>query len=117
MMVALAACAATTRSVPRGTSRRLLLGDEIRTISASTAYDAVATLRPEWLVRRGRVSVRNPSAGELVIYVDGIRQGGVTSLRGVSAGSVLQMEYLDGPSATVQFGTGHGGGVILVRTG
>jgi hypothetical protein len=53
----------------------------------------------------------------LVVYVDGIRQGGVASLSSVSAGSVLQMEYLDGPSATVQFGTGHSGGVILVRTG
>jgi len=111
------ACAAASRTGERAPSRRILLGDEIKGSTASTAYDAVAALRPEWLVRRGRVSVRNPSAGELVVYMDGMRQGGVASLRSISAGSILQMEYLDGPSATVQFGTGHGGGVILVRTG
>jgi hypothetical protein len=114
-MMTTAACAAGTRGTTRGISRRILLGDEIRASSAATAYDAVAALRPEWLTRRGRVSVR--SAGELVVYVDGMRQGGVTSLRSIRATDVFQMEYLDGPSATVRFGTGHGGGVILVRIG
>jgi hypothetical protein len=112
-----AACAAGTQGSARAPSRRILLGDEIRRSNASTAYDAVASLRPEWLARRGRASVRDPTAGELVIYVDGMRQGGVTSLRSIRAANILQMEYLDGPSATVQFGTGHGGGVILVRIG
>jgi len=110
-----AACAAGTRGSTPGISRRTLLGDEIRASSASTAYDAVAALRPEWLTRRGRPSIR--SAEELVVYVDGMRQGGVTSLRSIRATDIFQMEYLDGPSATVQFGTGHGGGVILVRIG
>jgi hypothetical protein len=116
-MMTTAACAAGTRGATRAPSRRILLGDEIRASAAATAYDAVAALRPEWLTRRGRPSVRNSTAGELVVYVDGMRQGGVTSLRSIRATDVFQMEYLDGPSATVQFGTGHGGGVIIVRIG
>ena len=108
-----AACAAASRGGTRGPSRRVPLGDEIRASSAATAYDAVVALRPEWLTRRGRSSIQ--AAGELVVYVDGMRQGGVTSLRSVRATDIFQMEYLDGPSATIQFGTGHGGGVILVR--
>jgi len=116
-IITTAACAAGTQGSARAPSRRILLGDEIQKANAATAYDAVATLRPEWLQRRGRTSVRDAAAGELVVYVDGMRQGGVTSLRNIRATDVFQMEYLDGPSATVQFGTGHGGGAILVRIG
>ena len=116
-MMTTAACAAGSRGSTPGISRRVLLGDEIRAGSAATAYDAVAILRPEWLQRRGRTSISDRAADELVVYIDGMRQGGVRSLRSIRATDVFQMEYLDGPSATVRFGTGHGGGAILVRIG
>ncbi len=114
--VATLACAPATQTTGTGTSRRTLLGDAIRAASVSSAYDAVARLRPEWLRRRGRSSVRDPGAGAVVVYLDGIRHGGTDALRSIPAESVLQMEYLSGAEATTRFGTGHGGGVILVRT-
>jgi len=100
---------------PRGTpSRRVLRGEEIQAASVTTAYEAVSRLRPEWLRRRGRMSIRDASAGVVVVYLNGQRQGGASALSGITAGAVLEMEYLDGPEATIRFGTGHGGGAILV---
>ena len=100
-------------SVP---SRRALLGDEIQAASVTTAYDAVSRLRPEWLRRRGQISFRNPGAGEVVVYVNGMRRGGPAALSGITAASVVQMEFLSGTVATTRYGSGHGGGAILVDT-
>ena len=39
----------------------------------------------------------------------------MAALDAIVAETVLEMEYLNGQEATTRFGTGHGGGVILVR--
>ncbi len=109
------ACGPAPRTAEPTPSRRLLLEDEIRGTQVATAYQIVARLRPEWLRRRGRVSVRDPTAGAVVVYLNGMRQGGVSALDAIVAETVLEMEYLNGQEATTRFGTGHGGGVILVR--
>ena len=93
----------------------MLLEEEIRGAQVATAYQLVARLRPEWLRGRGRVSVRDPTAGAVVVYLNGMRQGGARALDAIVAETVLEMEYLNGQEATTRFGTGHGGGVILVR--
>ena len=93
----------------------MLLEHEIRGAQVATAYQVVARLRPEWLRRRGRVSLRDPTAGAVVVYLNGMRQGGASALDAIMAETVLEMEYLNGQEATTRFGTGHGGGVILVR--
>ena len=111
-------CSSATQTGARApsVSRRVLLADEIGAVPAASAYEAVSRLRPEWLRRRGQISIRDPSAGEVVVYLDGVRFGGPGSLRNIRAESILQMEYLDASDATTRFGTGHGGGAILVRT-
>jgi hypothetical protein len=93
----------------------VLLEEEIRGVQVATAYQIVARLRPEWLRRRGRASVRDPTAGAVIVYLNGMREGGVRALDVIGAETVLEMEYLNGQEATTRFGTGHGGGVILVR--
>ena len=109
------ACGPAPRTAEPTPSRRVLLEDEIRGAQVATAYQIVARLRPEWLRRRGRASVRDPTAGAVIVYLDGMRQGGVSALNAIVAETVLEMEYLNGQEATTRFGTGHGGGVILVR--
>lgn len=110
------ACASTGRSAGAVPSRSTLLADEIATTAPTTAYQAVSRLRPKWLRRRGQISMRDPSAGEVVVYLDGVRYGGARSLEGIRADVVEQMEFLDSAQATMRFGTGHAGGAILVRT-
>ncbi len=109
------ACGPAPRAAEPILSRRVLLEDEIRGTQVGTAYQIVARLRPEWLRRRGRASVRDPTAGAVLVYLNGMRQGGVSALDAIVAETVLEMEYLNGQEATTRFGTGHGGGVILVR--
>jgi len=113
-LVALA-CAPARRTAEPTPSRRVLREHEIRGAQVATAYQVVARLRPEWLRRRGRVSVRDPTAGAVVVYLNGMRQGDASALDAIMAEAVLEMEYLNGQEATTRFGTGHGGGVILVR--
>ena len=116
--VAALACSSSTQAGARApsASRRVLLGDEIQAVPAANAYEAVSRLRPEWLRRRGQISIRDPGAGEVVVYLDGVRFGGPGALRNIRAESVVHMEYLDASDATTRFGTGHGGGAILIRT-
>jgi hypothetical protein len=109
------ACGPAPRTAEPTPSRRVLLEDEIQGAQVATAYQIVARLRPEWLRRRGRVSVRDPTAGAVIVYLNDMRQGGVSALDAIVAETVLEMEYLNGQEATTRFGTGHGGGVILVR--
>lgn len=110
------ACGPAPRTAAEPTpSRRVLLEEEVRGAQVATAYQIVARLRPEWLRRRGRVSVRDPTAGGVIVYLNGMRQGGASALDAIVAETVLEMEYLNGQEATTRFGTGHGGGVILVR--
>lgn len=54
---------------------------------------------------------------EIAVYVDGNRAGGVDELRQLPASLVVSIEYLDGPSASIRFGTGHAQGAIVVTTG
>jgi hypothetical protein len=110
------ACATGTQGGGRTPSRALLLADEIRAVAARNAYEAVSRLRPEWLRRRGVVSLRDPSAGEVVVYLDSAPFGGPRSLFNIPVESVVAIEYLDASEATGRFGTGHLGGAILVRT-
>jgi len=113
--VVVLACAQATQTAATITSRQALLGDEIHAASVTTAYQAVARLRPEWLRQRGRMSMRDPGAGAVVVYVNGLREGGATALDGIAAETVFAMEYLNGSDATTRFGTGHSGGAILVQ--
>jgi len=113
--VVVLACAQATQTAATTTSRQALLGDEIHAASVTTAYQAVARLRPEWLRQRGRMSMRDPGAGAVVVYVNGLREGGATALDGIAAETVFAMEYLNGSDATTRFGTGHSGGAILVQ--
>lgn len=117
-LVLAAACAPHNAgtAAPSTRSRNTLLAEEIKSVSVSTAYDAVIRLRPSWLRNRGPTSVQQPNAGQVVAYVDGLRVGGADALARIPASAVVQIEYLSGPDATTRFGMGHDGGAILVRT-
>jgi hypothetical protein len=108
-------CATRSGSKPSG-DRDVLLSEEIERTSAVSAHDAVRQLRPEWLRRRGRSSIQNANAEALIVYLDGVRVGGVQTLTSIAVGSILEIRHLDGRDATTRFGTGHAGGALLIRT-
>ena len=102
-------------SVRKGT---LLTAVEIVEAHAdvNSAYDAVARLRPNWLLSKGSMS-SNPAASDVAqVFVDGQLTGDVSTLRNIPAYYVAAIEYFDITQAGARFGIRAGaGGAIEVR--
>lgn len=101
-------------SVPVISNVNLLTGDQLRETNVGNVYDALRRLRPQWLRARGSASIVSPESTEPVVYVSGIRRGEIRTLQNVSLDQVQRVEFIDARDATTRFGTGHGGGVIMV---
>lgn len=85
---------------------------EIATSSAQTALDAVNRLRPGFL-DAPRASFRQQAR---VVYLDGMKLGGIAELRTIPASMVSEIRLLSGVEATLRYGSGHGGGALEVVT-
>ncbi|HEV2672247.1 MAG TPA: carboxypeptidase-like regulatory domain-containing protein [Gemmatimonadales bacterium] len=96
--------------------RDLLQRDEFEGSTATDAFSLVQQFRPNWLHSRGPLSLADPTAGDLKIYVDGFLFGDVSGLHNVPVLEVQRLRHLSGPDATMRYGVGHGGGVIEVWT-
>jgi hypothetical protein len=77
-------------------------------------FEAVQTLRSNWLNDRGPDSFVTPS--RIWVYLDNTRMGGVQSLAQISTRYVSSVQKLNGVDATARWGIGHGAGVISVMT-
>jgi len=89
-------------------------------IDGSTTLDAYALVqesRPTWLHSRGAISVHDPSAGMLQVYLNGQPFGDVTKLREIATRDIREVRFFGTAEAQMRFGTGHAGGVIDVATG
>jgi hypothetical protein len=109
----------STSGVPR--RGNLLTADEIVAAHAdvTTAYDAVARLRPNWLAAHGVTSGIDNGAGTefALVFIDGQRYGDLNSLRGIPAYHVGDIRYYDVTQAGARFGIrGGSSGVIEVTT-
>lgn len=81
--------------------------------NTGTAYDAIARLRPNWLVARGVAASGSEYA---VVFVEGSQLGDLNSLRTIAAYHVAEARYYDITQAGARFGLRGGtGGVIEVR--
>jgi hypothetical protein len=90
--------------------RNLLTAGELA--NYSTAEQAVRTLRPAWLRQRSAGGFQ--SAGQVWVYRDGMRFGGVEVLSRVNTIEVDSIRYVDGITATQRWGLGHENGVIHI---
>jgi hypothetical protein len=111
----LVACASTGQTTTR--SLDVVTGDEVRETGSSNLYFALRTIRPQWLRTRAASSLVRPRAEEPVVYVEGVRRGAPDVLLEITLELVRQVEFLSAAEATTRFGTGHGGGAILVSFG
>jgi carboxypeptidase family protein len=85
----------------------------------STAMDALALVqeyRPNWLHSRGVVSIMNPTAGDLQVYVNGVSSGEITRLSEIRTMEIRELRFLGAAEAQQRYGVGHAGGVIEVWT-
>jgi len=78
----------------------------------ATANQAVRTLRPGWL--RARAASGFQGGGQVWVYRDGMRFGGLDRLSTINTVEIDSIRYLDGITASQRWGLGHENGVIHV---
>ena len=87
---------------------------EIAAAGDRTTLDVVRQRRPQWLRLRGPT---NAFVGDgVVVYVDGMRRGGVRALAQIQASSVARMRFYSAREAQTRWGMGHVNGAIEVVT-
>jgi hypothetical protein len=116
LLSATTACGSGNRNPRPRAVRDLITREELNSVQVITAYEAIQRLRPEYLRTRGGSSSRSGGA-PIVVYVNGVRSGGIDYLRGIPATDVTQIRWISAADATTLHGTGHSGGVIAVTTG
>jgi hypothetical protein len=83
----------------------------------------IRRLRGSWLNARSTSSTLNPSLGandenQIQVYIDGALQSqGINALKDLPISEVREIRHLNSRDATMQYGTDHGAGAILVTTG
>lgn len=111
-------CASTGSSERSSSNRDVLTRAEIDAAGPQiqTAYEAVQRLRPRFLRERS-----NPTAGiganrvdPIVVYINGVRRGGVAELRRIQIRNVEEIRYVRPTDATTRYGMNHGSGAIEV---
>jgi hypothetical protein len=88
--------------------------DEITARAWTNAYEVVATLRPQWLVDRGRDSFGSGTVIQVVM--NGARLGGVAVLRRLAAADIETVQYYDATAAASRWGVGFGKGAIEISS-
>lgn len=116
LALAFAVIGCSSRAAPDRPARQrhVITAQEIGDLNVSTAYDVVRQLRPEFLRSRGTSSVRQSGGDFAIVYINGMRAGGLDQLNGIRATDVDTIRYISAADATTRWGTGHAGGVIEV---
>ena len=108
-------CAPTNRdpSMPR-VSRDIITQQQVIETTSTTAYEAVQTLRSNWLETRGVDSFSTP--GQVLVYFNDTKLGGVQTLQSIASNTIGYIQYFNGTEASARWGLDHGHGVIYVST-
>lgn len=109
------ACASATSGASGADRGDALVREQIAATGAPNAYDAVARLRPRWLMARSQ-STLQAGGNPVLVYVDGHRMGEVQELRNLPIENISEIRYVDARDATTRYGTGHASGVIEITT-
>jgi hypothetical protein len=114
--------------------RDIIVQSEIVASGATNAYDLLQTRRPRWLNARGTNTFREEgratgvtadgrslrleqgSDPSIIVYLDRARLGSVERLREIPVSSFVSVRFLDARTATLQFGSGHDHGAIVLLT-
>lgn len=109
-------CSSAQRTARPARDRNVLTAAELASMPGETLYEGIQRLRPEFLRGRGQLSIEDPSGSLPVVYLDGMRVGGLDVLRTIRVAEVHEVRFYSAADATTRYGTGHPGGVIAVMT-
>jgi hypothetical protein len=91
----------------------LITSDELAKGQWASAYDAVRTLRPQWLNSKGPDTILGEQ-GEIQIRLDDSPLGGIASLRQVNALGIAAIRWIDPVSAAGRWGGAYAHGAIVI---
>ncbi|HEV7839718.1 MAG TPA: hypothetical protein VGO75_16735 [Gemmatimonadaceae bacterium] len=116
-LAALLACASQRVAARQGPDPQLITGEEVVASLATTAYEAIRNLRPNFLSYRGETSFdRRSSRPYPNVYVDDQAFGTISILQSIPASDVASIRLYRSAEAVTKFGTGNPGGVIAIST-
>jgi hypothetical protein len=115
VLLALAAGCSASAAGGRTASRSdTITVDDLRAANSTNLYDAVRTIRPNWLRARSPNSISNQ--GQVQVYFDDTRLGGVENLRSIPTQGIAYIRWHDPISASARWGLDHEQGAIVVST-
>jgi hypothetical protein len=95
-------------------SRSLITKDELDANHFDNAYEAVETLRSNWLQARG---LENSNTGAtMLVYLNDTRLGDLSDLKTIPIRQVYSIRHLTGIEATARYGVEHTAGAVMVST-
>jgi len=107
-----AAKTANPEARPQRSNRNVLTAEEAMKTGQSNVYLAIQTARPQWL--RTRPLGSSGSRERVQVYLGDNHYGEEKSLEQITVSSIKEVRYIESREATTRFGTGHGGGAIIV---
>jgi len=115
LLLAAVACASGGSGTSGRTSTRsdLLTLEDIQRAQWSNAYDMIQSMRPRWLQARGPDTLLGEQ-GEVQVYVDNTRLGGVATLRNLPIAGITSIQFFSPTEAAARWGLNHGQGAIYV---
>ena len=101
----------TIHSIDLRSDRSVITQDEAAYAGAETAHDIVEHLRPEFLVSLTGRSL----AAERLVYINGVRVGGLEVLHGIPADRVQEIRLLTARDAERLLGGEHSAGALVIK--
>jgi hypothetical protein len=117
ILAGLLACASPRLAPRQGPDPQLITEEEVVASLATTAYEVIRSLRPNFLSYRGETSFdRRTSRPYPNVYVDDQVFGTISILASIPASDVSSIRLYRSAEAVTKFGTGNAGGVIAIVT-
>lgn len=112
----LVACGTSNRANKGVYQDRIEVSELGQTAEVVSAYDIIRRYKLNWLRKRGRSSIQNPSSIKVYLDNDGSAIGGIKALERIDGQDVSTIEYYNPRKAQLRFGSGHTSGAIFVHT-
>jgi hypothetical protein len=117
VIAAVSACNSPRLAPNLSTNPQLITEDEVVASVATTAYELIHNLRPNFLSYRGETSFdRKTSRPYPNVYVDDQAFGPISVLNSIPASDVSSVRLYRSSEAMTKYGTGNAGGVIAIVT-
>lgn len=94
--------------------RNYVSGEDLANTNSRMVYEALETLRPEWLTSRGPISASDPTPARANVYQNGAYVGNLDYLRGVYVIDIAGLTFYPPAEASARFGMGNPRGVIEI---